>query len=1333
MAVITQGQITLFEVYDGQKGAKGDTGATGAKGDKGDTGAQGLQGIAGAKGADGVTYYTWIKYADTPTSGMSDLPAGKSYMGIAYNKLTATESTNYNDYSWSLIRGDKGDTGERGLQGLQGDKGDQGIQGVKGADGKSSYTHIAYATNPTGTAGFSVSDPVGKTYIGMYVDQTATDSTDPTKYKWTLIKGADGSQGIQGQAGADGKTPYFHTAYATNSNGTAGFSITDATGKTYIGTYTDFTAADSTDPSKYKWVLIKGDKGDKGDQGVQGIQGVKGADGVTTYTWVKYATSAAGANMSDLPDGKTYIGLAYNKTTPVESTVATDYVWALIKGDKGDTGLTGSAGTNGKDGATYYTWLKYADTPTTGMSDDPTNKTYMGIAYNKTTAVESTNYADYSWSLIRGATGATGATGAKGDQGLQGIAGPKGADGQPTYTWVKYADDELGNGMSDLPDGKRYLGLAFNKTTATESTNKADYSWSPLYDNVQAGGKNLILKSNQPFTKTEYLVNMYTLTENWVQGEEYTFVMKGTVPAGQKFGVWMNGGSDGSWWVTNTYAKGITFVTFKPYAPKVGHERTLSLYNAPSNTTQATVEWVALYKGNIPMDWTPAPEDVQAGIDSALNSLSDMASDSKLTAIEKHTLKNDWDIIVAEKPTLEGQATTYGITTEKTNFTTAYNTLSTYITPLLADINSTSAVDGATLRTNFKNYFDKKALLQKKITDVAKGNIDNKIDTTAIQPTMDSVAGWTIGQINGKPAMNGDMIQKDTILASKLAIGTFENLFTNGSGEYGAIGWDANAQWAIVNDAAAAYSGSYYLKGTHGQASNADFYDSNQIHVRAGEQYYFEGYFKLEKAGTAFNTRTFLIKWIDKAGAVSWTVATGNLTTSWQKLTYVATVPATAVKMQIGLSVVGGLTAGNSTYADSLFCKKMLTGELVVDGTITAAKINVTDLMAQTAVINKIQSTDLSGDRIKGGKISGVTYESINASNPKIKAVIEGNTFKSFGASDGTKQNYAELKEGLVKVFQVAESGSPFGDLGTSMQPAALTVTQGTRSTVMVPNQIRWVAGNINQELNYDVMPKHTGEYGTRFDGGGGIHIRTMNNSKSSISFEANGSVWFDGWGNIWGDENGVQNATWSVKDGGGRVKIILPVGKDGTGSSDYYAHTGGHKFFHNGNLGVAVWTKGGEESLLQFAGAANFKYWKGGNYFECKNSGDNGFIPIYASAFNTASSLVWKENIKNFEESALDIITSADVMTYQYKQEQLEPMEAIESGTPIEEKEGHTHVGVIAEYAPELVKSQDGRGVDSYAMVSLSWKAIQELVSQINELKAEITLLKASTVETIN
>ncbi|KEY61394.1 Serine/threonine-rich protein, partial [Lactococcus cremoris subsp. cremoris GE214] len=77
----------------------------------------------------------------------------------------------------------------------------------------------------------------------------------------TITNVNDGATGIPGQAGADGKTSYLHIAYATNSTGTSGFDVSNATGKTYIGQYTDFTSADSTDPSKYTWSLIKGDKG----------------------------------------------------------------------------------------------------------------------------------------------------------------------------------------------------------------------------------------------------------------------------------------------------------------------------------------------------------------------------------------------------------------------------------------------------------------------------------------------------------------------------------------------------------------------------------------------------------------------------------------------------------------------------------------------------------------------------------------------------------------------------------------------------------------------------------------------------------------------------------------------------------------------------------------------------------------------------------------------------------------------------------------------------------------------------------------------------------------
>lgn len=159
-------------------------------------------------------------------------------------------------------KGDKGDTGERGpqgIQGLQGPKGDQGIQGPKGADGKTQYTHIAYADNATG-GGFSQTDQT-KAYIGMYVDFTATDSTDVSKYKWSKWhgdKGATGAQGIQGPKGADGRTPYLHIAYANSADGRTDFSTSNSGNKRYLGTYTDYTQADSTDPSKYKWVDMVG-------------------------------------------------------------------------------------------------------------------------------------------------------------------------------------------------------------------------------------------------------------------------------------------------------------------------------------------------------------------------------------------------------------------------------------------------------------------------------------------------------------------------------------------------------------------------------------------------------------------------------------------------------------------------------------------------------------------------------------------------------------------------------------------------------------------------------------------------------------------------------------------------------------------------------------------------------------------------------------------------------------------------------------------------------------------------------------------------------------------
>lgn len=139
--------------------------------------------------------------------------------------------------------------------------GPQGIPGV-GIDGKTTYLHIQYAPvqNPTAAQMSKTPDK----YIGTYTDFSGVDSTDPTKYTWAKFEGDQGAQGVPGTPGANGKTSYFHIAYANSADGRTGFSVDDSVNKLYIGQYTDYTPDDSTDPTKYSWTKIKGEQGTAG-------------------------------------------------------------------------------------------------------------------------------------------------------------------------------------------------------------------------------------------------------------------------------------------------------------------------------------------------------------------------------------------------------------------------------------------------------------------------------------------------------------------------------------------------------------------------------------------------------------------------------------------------------------------------------------------------------------------------------------------------------------------------------------------------------------------------------------------------------------------------------------------------------------------------------------------------------------------------------------------------------------------------------------------------------------------------------------------------------------
>lgn len=491
---------------------------------QGDDGEDGADGTPGENGANGETSYLHIAYAtsaDGKTGFSTTNAVDKTYIG-QYVDFTKADSTNPAKYRWSKFqgpKGDKGDPGEQGLRGLQGDKGDQGIQGPKGESGKSTYTHIAYANSSDGKVSFSVSDS-DRDYVGMYVDEVVADSTDPTKYAWSKIKGADGTQGIQGKPGADGKTPYFHIAYATSADGKTGFSITESTGKTYIGVYTDYTKADSTDPSKYKWTKIQGPQGTQGLQGIQGPQGERGIagkdgqNGATTYFHIKYSAVSnptSASQMTEVPN--TYIG-TYVDFTEMDSNDPGKYTWYRLQGLQGEKGTQGLPGKDGSNGKTTYLHIKYSNdggkTFTANSGETPGD--YVGTCtdFNQT---DPTTVGSYIWAKIKGEQGPKGLRGLQGEKGDQGIQGPKGADGKDgktTYFHIKYSavsNPTSASQMTETPS--KYIGT-YVDFTQTDSDDPKKYSWQQLEGSQGPQGKQGIQGSTGADGKTSYLHIKYS-------------------------------------------------------------------------------------------------------------------------------------------------------------------------------------------------------------------------------------------------------------------------------------------------------------------------------------------------------------------------------------------------------------------------------------------------------------------------------------------------------------------------------------------------------------------------------------------------------------------------------------------------------------------------------------------------------------------------------------------------------------------------------------------------------------------------------------------------------
>ncbi|CAI3334353.1 phage tail protein [Enterococcus cecorum] len=569
-------ELTLINVNDGVGGRDGQDGTsvfnfdTNYQYKQSEIDKYGTVGYRGVWNVIGDT--SQVKVGDTVI--LSVLNIDKQSKSLIFGKVNGKGSISLDCTTTALV--EKGEVGPPGLDGRQGEKGDQGIQGRPGVDGRTPYAHIAYADSADGTKNFSVSDS-HRLYIGFYTDFNATDSTNPSAYRWTLIKGADGqdgADGLPGKPGADGRTPYFHTAYADSADGQLGFSTTNASGKLYMGTCTDYIQLDPTDYRAYTWVKIKGDKGETGPAGHDGRDGKGVKSYAITYqagtSGVSYPTGNWSSTIPNVPNGQ-YL---WSKTTLTytDNTTSDTYSVAYFPVN-GATGATGN-------GISSYTAEFYLSTSKTSQSGG-----------SWTTTPPTWSNGKYIWTRYK--IGYT--------------------NGSTAYTtphcsseWEAVNEIQIGGRnllfKTGFFDGDQLSGVVGDG-------NKINLSKTIIADANSPSGKAYRINKYKKGTENVYGGCYWSMPKKLVAGKKYTWSVyvrgAGTVDA---FGPEQGGFKSVK--LTNTWTKvSHTFTAnSNQYFQFVFYSNTeFDLYFTD----------LMLEEGNAPTPWSPAPEDTQDQIDQA--------------------------------------------------------------------------------------------------------------------------------------------------------------------------------------------------------------------------------------------------------------------------------------------------------------------------------------------------------------------------------------------------------------------------------------------------------------------------------------------------------------------------------------------------------------------------------------------------------------------------------------------------------------------------------------------------------------------------------------------
>ena len=197
---------------------------------------------------------------------------------------------------------------------------------------------------------------------------------------------------------------------------------------------------------------------------------------------------------------------------------------------------------------------------------------------------------------------------------------------------------------TNISQTKEAIELRATKTEVTTAIN-----------NLEIGGRNLLLKSDTLYTNDDYIVASYVPSTPLIEGEEYTISMCVT-PATDvtRYSLIVSQGYENlaQLYVTGTdkqiLSKTFTAQYYSGKTPDDDIQNAYAkIYRSPYEDTDvgiSTIHWIKIEKGNKATDWTPAPEDVDSKLTDVIDNIEIggrnlLRFTEKMPVVANHTIE----------------------------------------------------------------------------------------------------------------------------------------------------------------------------------------------------------------------------------------------------------------------------------------------------------------------------------------------------------------------------------------------------------------------------------------------------------------------------------------------------------------------------------------------------------------------------------------------------------------------------------------------------------------------------------------------------------------------